>query len=119
MVTTSSGPKRRLFLAVCTLLLLLAQHTALTHAVWHALDVTPAEHEHEHEHRPGTPKSAEGSLCAFHALIGQVLGGGGAPDTPCVLYAPSAKVALVDPGLRVVLAARFLAPLSRGPPALS
>ncbi len=96
------------------LLLLFAQHTALAHAVWHGLDSTPAHHEHSHE----TPESDGRSLCTFDAAMGQVLGGG-APVTACVFYAQSSAVALVDPGLRVVLAARFLAPLSRGPPALS
>jgi hypothetical protein len=114
MLGTSSGLKGRLFIAACALLLLFAQHTALAHALWHALDNTPSQHEHSNE----TPKSAGGSLCTFHAVIGQVLGGG-APVSACVVYAQSIDVTPVHPTLRVVLAARFLAPLSRGPPALS
>jgi hypothetical protein len=114
MPASFSGLKGRLFIAVCALLLLLAQHTALAHAVWHALDGTPAQHEHSHD----TPKSDGGSLCTFHAAIGQVLGGG-APVTACVFHVQSPEAAPVDPGSRGVLAARFLAPLSRGPPALS
>jgi hypothetical protein len=114
MVTTSSGLRRRLFVVACTLLLLFAQHTALAHALWHALGNTPAQHEQSHD----TPKSAGGLLCTFDAAIGQVLGCGAAVTT-CVFYAQSADVAPVAPGFRVVLSSRFLAPLSRGPPALS
>lgn len=114
IVTTFSAPKHRLLIAVCALLLAFAQHTALAHAVWHALGNTPAQQEHSHE----TPKSAGSALCVFDAAIGQVLGGG-AGYAPCVFHAQSAEVAHVDAALRVVLAARFLAPLSRGPPALS
>jgi hypothetical protein len=114
MVITSSGLRRRLLIAACTLLLLFAQHTALAHALWHALGTTPAQHAHSED----TPKPSGGSLCNFDAVIGEVLGGA-APVSVCVLHADASEVARAAPGLHVVLAARFLAPLSRGPPALS
>jgi hypothetical protein len=114
MLRTPSGLKRRLFVAVCTLFLLLSQHTALAHALSHALDGAPSQHEHS----DSAPKSSGGSLCEFHATIGQVLGGG-VPASVCVLQVQLVEAAPVDCISRVVPATRFLAPLSRGPPALS
>jgi hypothetical protein len=95
-------------------LLLFAQHTALAHAVWHALHGGPTEHAHSNQ----APKSGPGALCALDAAIGEILGGA-APAATCVFHAHAADCAPVVVGLRVVFAARFLAPLSRGPPALS
>ena len=113
MLGMSLGLKRRLFVAACTLFLLLSQHTALAHALSHALDDAPSQHEHS----GGFPKSGS-SLCEFHAAIGQVLGGG-APATACVLEVQLVEAAAVDCTLCVVPPTRFIVPLSRGPPALS
>ena len=114
MLGMSLGLKRRLFVAACTLFLLLSQHTALAHALSHALDDAPSQHEHS----GGIPEPGAGSLCEFHAAIGQVLGGG-APATACALEVQFVEAAPVDCTSCVVPATRFIVPLSRGPPALS
>jgi hypothetical protein len=109
-----SGLKRRLFVAACTLFLLISQHTALTHALSHALNGAPSQHEHS----DSIPKSGGGSLCEFHATIGQVLGGAAAASVS-VLQVQLIEAAPVDCTSRLVPTTRFLVPLSRGPPALS
>jgi hypothetical protein len=108
------GLKRKLFVAACTLFLLLSQHTALAHALSHALDDASSQHEHS----GGIPTSGAGSLCEFHATIGQVLGGG-APASACVLEVQLVEAAPGECSPPVVHATRFIVPLSRGPPALS
>ena len=106
------GLKRTLLLTACAFLLL-AQHVALAHAVWHALNKSPAQYQE----RDGKAAPAAGNLCSFDAAIGQVLGG-----VPATLYVFSAEPPPFEPALTSVHVApsvRFLAPLSRGPPALS
>jgi hypothetical protein len=111
--------KRRFFNLACILLLLVAQQTAIAHAIWHA-----------HEYGRQGPGSAcevacpDGSpaghdpaqLCAFDIAFGQVLGGAsGSPSALAVADCPGdAPTLLLDSAPR----ARFLAPLSRGPPTL-
>ncbi len=58
---------------VCILLLLVAQHGALTHAVWHAHESQPAQHE-RHDNTP-LSQSGESGLCDFDLAFGQVMGG--------------------------------------------
>ena len=105
MVRTSSGPRRRLFIVACTLLLLFAQHTALAHALWHALGSAPAQHEHSARHAqvrpearyaPSTQRSARCSAAARRV-------------TACVFMRTSAER---RPG-RSRLACRSCGPLSR------
>jgi len=108
-------PKARLFALTCALLLLLAQHAGLGHAVWHAVRDLPVERYQALG--DAAPASDAASLCSFDAAIGQVLGG---------LPSGSAMQPPRFPGLDVVQAAfpafvtaRFLAPHPRGPPRLS
>lgn len=87
---------------------LLAQHTALAHELWHA--APPASSD--------ATKPAKGAkLCDLHHLLGTVLGvAHGAPPVPM----PGA-IADAAPAARAASALRnaALVPHSRGPPALS
>jgi hypothetical protein len=104
--------KRALLLAACAFLLL-AQHIGLAHAVWHALDKSPAPYQKQ----DSKPASSPGKLCSFDAALGQVLGG--LTATPYVFSAEPPPLERTQTVVRVAPPARFLAPLSRGPPALS
>jgi hypothetical protein len=104
--------KRALLTAACALLLL-AQHVGLAHAVWHAFHKNPAQYE-----KPdGKPASTAATLCSFDAAIGQVLGG--APAAAYLFSAEPPSFDRIQAAVHVAPPARFLAPLSRGPPALS
>jgi hypothetical protein len=107
---------RRLMQLCCIFLLLFAQHTALTHALWHAQaqlsagEVACATAQVTHD--TGAPDAA--ALCAFDAVLGQMLGGvlagSHAPLPPSAATAAPHRLARSSP------TPQFLAPLSRGPP---
>lgn len=90
------------------LAVLLAQHAALAHELWHAGGVPSSQDS----------KSPLGkNLCHLHDLLGNVLGG------VSVAKLPLALLSFSDVGFFAVnyrtAGTRPLAPQSRGPPALS
>lgn len=99
------GRLGRLLLVVAVLL---AQHTALAHELWHA--APPASSE-----APVPTKGAK--LCDLHDLLGTVLGvADGVPAAPVPgATADGAPAARAASTLRIAA----LAPHSRGPPSLS
>jgi hypothetical protein len=111
---------RRVFLRiVLAALLLVAQHAAVTHAIWHASDEL-AGHLHDHgAAHPGESHedSTQAELCGFHLAFGQVLGtahGNAATFAAPVLDAEHASVA--DSSCRHIAT---VPPQSRSPPSLS
>lgn len=74
-------PARAFWQFVWIALLLVAQHGALTHAIWHAHEYLPAhtqESGYESQSsgdRGGGPQSPQSELCGFDLAFGQVLGG--------------------------------------------
>jgi hypothetical protein len=109
---------RRLMQLCCILLLLFAQQTALTHALWHAERQLPAA--------AGTSSTAHVThesggadialLCAFDVAVGQVLGGVASssytPPQPTATSGAPHRLARSSPP------SYFPAALSRGPPSL-
>ena len=71
---------KRVFLHfVCALLLLVAQHGALTHSVWHLHDHFPAHEQHDpagaaHQHEDDE-HSSQSRLCDLHFALGTLLAG--------------------------------------------
>jgi hypothetical protein len=69
--------KRGVLQLSCIIALLVAQHAALTHAVWHAYERMPARFHTDagqvHD-LAGQPLSPSG-LCGFDLTFGEVLGG--------------------------------------------
>ena len=111
--------KRRLFNLACILLLLFAQQAAIAHAIWHAHAHEPPESTSACETAcpDGSPSQHDPApLCAFDIAFSQVLGGAsGGTSALVVTDCPADTVTL---HLNLPPRARFLAPLSRGPPAL-
>ena len=90
----------RVFFALA---LLSAQHAALSHEVWHL-----GKHG---------PQPAQKQLCDQHEALGTVAG---ALDSPVVPVACERPADFLFPSLAHAAASRpWLAPSSRGPPALS
>jgi hypothetical protein len=111
--------KRALLHSLFAFMLLLAQHGALTHSIWHLGDrgrgavETEAEPRH-HANRNTGGKSGQSKLCDLHFLLGSVLAGdcagqGASPDT--VLAALPPAEAATRPGAR-----SSPTPPSRAPP---
>jgi hypothetical protein len=100
----------------CIFLLLFAQQTALTHALWHAqLQLPAAEVAYSTAavtHDTGAPDAAV--LCAFDAAVGQMLGG--APSSSRIALQPVATTQVPHRLARSSPPSYFPAPLSRGPP---
>lgn len=106
---------RRLLQLGCIFLLLFAQHTAFTHAIWHASHELPAPEQHVYDSDDGHSRdTGDANLCSFDAAFGQVLGS--APITTHVFLAHAAGGASALDPQRASATQRFLAPLSRGPP---
>ena len=107
---------RRLLQLGCIFLLLFAQQTALTHALWHAQQHLPAADlacstaQATHD----TDPLDVAMLCAFDAAVGQVLGAV-LPDSP-ELPQPATTTEAPHLLARTSPPSSFLAPLSRGPP---
>jgi hypothetical protein len=107
---------RRLMQLCCIFLLLFAQHTALTHALWHAqrqlppVDLTCSTTQATHD----TGSADIAALCAFDVAVGQVLGG----VLPASAEPPPPTTTTETPHLSAQSSptSQFLAPLSRGPP---
>jgi len=109
--------KRAFLHFVCALLLLVAQHGALTHAIWHAQDNLAAHQQHDQDsnHDPDE-HSRQSQLCGFDLAFGQVLGA--ASGEAVVLAVPPLATERVggSPGSCNYVTS-FL-PQSRGPPVL-
>lgn len=99
--------KSCLLVALYALLLITAQQSALSHAAWHAGAQTPPHHD-------GQGPAPDNSLCDLHHACTHVLGGaqGAPPLWPVGSHTHVLTAAPALPGG----AARFLGPLSRGPP---
>lgn len=102
-------------IALLSALLLVSQQTAVTHTLWHqARDAvhpdTPSllsDASHEHDDDVGT-------LCAFDAMLGQLLHGGsiaGAVELPALEAGPP-----VPSSVRHLYARLSVQPRSRDPP---
>jgi hypothetical protein len=111
--------KRALLHCLFAFLLLLAQHGALTHSVWHLAGQVPgavqAMEDDGAGHRNGGD-SRQSKLCDLHFLLGSVLGG----DCPAQ---GAVAAAVADELPATVERARHLAlstptPPSRAPPVL-
>ena len=100
----------------CILALLFSQQLALAHAVWHAHQQLPSHQNEQTDADSGPDTYGAEIACAFHAAFGQVLGA--APfGHPACFEQPSGVE--TSRGLAEASApSYFLAPLSRGPPAL-
>jgi hypothetical protein len=86
--------------------LLVAQHSALAHGIWHVADADIAPHS-SHD---------EGSLCDQHAALGTVLG---ALGNSAAAQQPAAEAACAVPAAPHASAgAALVAPSSRDPPSL-
>jgi hypothetical protein len=103
--------RRRFTQFIYIFLLLFAQQSAFTHAVWHAREKPPAHHEDQGD------TSFQGKLCGLHGALSQVLGGVQAVEIHHAIPAAIAEPIAQRSGARVVL--ELLVPLSRGPPVLS
>jgi hypothetical protein len=64
---------------VCALLLLVAQHGALTHSVWHLHDHLPAHQQQDiadaAQHQQDGGHSSQSRLCDLHFALGTLLAG--------------------------------------------
>jgi hypothetical protein len=97
---------------VLTALLLIAQHSALSHQVGHIQDERPQHSQHQNDGK----KSGAPGLCLFHIAFGTVLGAIGSTALPPKFAANTAEssgsfIAHAFPHFAVV-------PASRGPPVL-
>jgi hypothetical protein len=112
--------KRAFLHFVCALLLVSSQLTALTHSVWHLRDSLPAHGQHEsaalYDRGSGDTPSPQAELCAFHAALSSLFGGG------CVGQLTFAPAGLSDwPAISIAdrhVARSALTPPSRAPPVL-
>jgi hypothetical protein len=118
----NNGPavRRPLLHFACALLLLVAQHAALTHSVWHLHDHLPTHGQHE---AAGTANPDEGDerpfqsgLCDLHLALGSLLAGD-CVGTPAAVAVDSPHA--LAPAPAVGYAARPTpTPRSRAPPVL-
>jgi len=105
---------------LCALLLLVAQHGALTHSVWHLGNQLPA---HEHHDSAGAAHghdddghTSQSKLCDLHAVLGTLLTGGCAGLPAVALTDLSHELASAFATWRV--AESTATPRSRAPPVL-
>ena len=104
----------------CALLLLIAQHGALTHSVWHLGRHAPAQHaglEDGEYHSPErNDRSPQSKLCDLHFALGSLLAG----DCPGQVVAHDAALShrLVAASAVWRAAQPLLTPPSRAPPVL-
>jgi len=94
--------------------LLLAQHSALAHLIWHAAAGHAQDAEASASPEPSVVISAEEELCGFHTSLGTVLGAVGSASAPC----PIAEVPQYQsfPVAASAFAAQAALPHSTGPP---
>ena len=109
---------------LCLMMFVLcAQHTALTHAIWHlsggereSLVHTQANEKDAGAHGESSPGEREGELCIYHAAFGETLGSA-LPATPLILTAAALEVAH-DYTSSGTLQSEAIIALARGPPTL-
>jgi hypothetical protein len=112
--------KRALLHFACALLLLVAQHGALTHSVWHLHDHLPAHEQQgsagaaQHPHDDG--QNSQSRLCDLHFALGALLAGGCGGKAAAVPAAVSHWLATPTTVWRV--AQSSTTPPSRAPPVL-
>ena len=110
--------KRALLHCLFAFLLLVAQHGALTHSVWHLGDRIPGAVQAEEGHATGDRggDSRHSKLCDLHFLLGSVLSG----DCAALGTAPVPAMAVFSPGEAATEAVTGsgLTPPSRAPPVL-
>jgi hypothetical protein len=112
--------KRAFLQLVCILLLLFAQHGALTHAIWHAHEHLPAQIRtdtdpaHDHDDTDDGQPLSQSSLCGFDLAFGQVLGG---VHSACLHFVAAGSDAEREAQpLHARLSVEPVPALSRGPP---
>jgi hypothetical protein len=109
--------KRPFLHFACALLLLIAQHGALTHSIWHLGGQAAAQHVetdggfHSPDRQDRSPQS---KLCDLHFAMGSLLGGDCAGQSVPGALALSHWIAASDSAWHV--AQPFLSPHSRAPP---
>ncbi len=102
---------RRLFLVT---VLLVAQHSALAHGIWHVAGASAA---YGAGSATGGPQSgSDSALCEQHEALGSVLGGLGSADA-CELLAPQQADAITG-AVQSSANRAPLSPSSRDPPKL-
>jgi hypothetical protein len=104
--------KRALLQVACVLLLLVAQHGALTHQVRHLHDRLPAQVQ---QHDDGKQGSQSG-LCDFHIAFAQILGTVSSAALPLRIAANTVERSTNH--LPPAFPANLVVPASRGPPVL-
>jgi hypothetical protein len=104
--------KRGLMQILLAALLLVAQHGALMHHVWHLQDRLPAQAQREDQKQ----KAAHAVLCDFHVSFAQVLGAVNCAAVPLRLAGNS--VELSRNHFSLAFPADLVVPASRGPPVL-
>jgi hypothetical protein len=112
--------KRSALHFLCALLLLVAQHGALTHSVWHLGNPLPAQEYHDHagaaHGHDDDGQSSQSKLCDLHAALGTLLAGGCAGQPAVALTNLSHELATAFATWRV--AESTATPRSRAPPVL-
>jgi len=103
----------------CAVLLLIAQHGALTHSIWHLARPAPAQLtalDDEHHSPERNDRSPQSKLCDLHFALGSLLAG------DCPGQAVAHDVALSHRPVATAAVWRAAQPLvtppSRAPPAL-
>ena len=104
--------KRGLLRILLAALLLVAQHSALTHQTRHLQDRLPAQAQQQDQKQ----KSAHAGLCDFHVSFAQILGAVSCDKVPLKV----ARNAVERSGnhLSRAFSSDLVVPASRGPPAL-
>ena len=112
--------KRAFLHFACALLLLVAQHGALTHSVWHLHDHFPAHEQQDSagaEHHPHDDgQSSQSRLCDLHYALGVLFAGDCGGKTAAVAAEVSHWLAAPTGVWRV--AQSTTTPPSRAPPVL-
>ena len=104
--------KRGLMQVLLAALLLVAQHVALTHQVWHLHDGKSAPVEQQNNGK----KAAHSALCEFHVAFAEVLGAVGCDHAP--LKVANNTVELSVNHSPPAFPANLVVPASRGPPVI-
>ena len=109
--------KRSILSFGIVILLLIAQHGAITHSVWHLGKHLPAEHQSDNKSKsPQDKHSHQSKLCDLHFAMGSVLATG-CGSQPAVA-APDLTRWLATSTVAWRVAQPALTPPSRAPPVL-
>jgi len=112
--------KRSALHFLCALLLLVAQHGALTHSVWHLGNPLPAQEPHRHavaaQGHDDDGNTFQSKLCDLHAILGTLLAGGYAGQ-PVAVFMDLSHELVTKPAIWRV-AESTATPRSRAPPVL-